>query len=392
MQSDLQQNLAQNLANVLQPIHQARGLPNECYTSEDYYKIEMERIFHHGWFAIGFTSDVKKKGDVYPVNVAGHSFLITRNGKNELRVFHNVCRHRGHILVQKPANMPLIRCPYHSWCYNHDGALKKAPHVGGVGHDSHPDFKPENAGLLPVRYAEWLGVVFVNPSGKAQEFSDYIASPKQMWQEYTDVPLFANDDSRFGFDLACNWKFAIENYCESYHLPWVHPDLNSYSKLEDHYNIEGDGCSGQGTIVYQPTLDESGRRLTELTHLSDKWSTGGEYLSVYPNLLSGVHKDHIVLVIVMPNGAGRSTERGMLFYFDEEAVGDKFQILRRRMNENWYQVFKEDVTVVEGMQLGRGTAYDGGTFSPAMDGPNHCFHQWVANKIQQGKIQNGASA
>ena len=38
--------------------------------------------------------------------------------------------------------------------------------------------------------------------------------------------------------MATNWKLAVENYCESYHLPWVHPGLNSYSRLEDHYHID----------------------------------------------------------------------------------------------------------------------------------------------------------
>jgi hypothetical protein len=46
-------------------------------------------------------------------------------------------------------------------------------------------------------------------------------------------------------------------------------------------------------------------------------------------------------------------------------------------------VFKEDIFVVEGMQKGRSARhFDGGKFSPAMDGPTHCFHQWVAGQMQ----------
>ena len=53
------------------------------------------------------------------------------------------------------------------------------------------------------------------------------------------------------------------------------------------------------------------------------------------------------------------------------------------MMENWHQVFKEDVGVVEGMQQGRASSvFDGGAFSPAMDGPSHCFHKWVAERMQ----------
>jgi hypothetical protein len=45
-------------------------------------------------------------------------------------------------------------------------------------------------------------------------------------------------------------------------------------------------------------------------------------------------------------------------------------------------VFEEDIFVVEGMQAGRAApGFDGGRFSPAMDGPTHMFHAWVAGRI-----------
>jgi len=59
-----------------------------------------------------------------------------------------------------------------------------------------------------------------------------------------DQPLYAGGGaSSFSFDVATNWKLAVENYCESYHLPWIHPELNSYSRLEDHYHIEEPGLA-----------------------------------------------------------------------------------------------------------------------------------------------------
>ena len=37
--------------------------------------------------------------------------------------------------------------------------------------------------------------------------------------------VHSNDYGYFSLDVKCNWKFAIENYCESYHLPTIHPEL-----------------------------------------------------------------------------------------------------------------------------------------------------------------------
>ncbi len=48
----------------------------------------------------------------------------------------------------------------------------------------------------------------------------------------------------------------------------------------------------------------------------------------------------------------------------------------------WREVFAEDVFVVEGMQKGRhARGFDGGKFSPVMDSPTHCFHDWVARQM-----------
>jgi choline monooxygenase len=34
------------------------------------------------------------------------------------------------------------------------------------------------------------------------------------------------------------------------------------------------------------------------------------------------------------------------------------------------------------MQKGRNSVhFDGGKFSPVMDGPTHCFHKWVAQNL-----------
>ncbi len=39
--------------------------------------------------------------------------------------------------------------------------------------------------------------------------------------------LCANDFGYFRLNAKCNWKFAIENYCESYHLHKVHLQVSN---------------------------------------------------------------------------------------------------------------------------------------------------------------------
>ena len=179
--------------------------------------------------------------------------------------------------------------------------------------------------------------------------------------------------------MNCNWKLAVENYCESYHLPWVHPGLNSYSRLEDHYNIEEPGhFSGQGTYVYRQLKGDNDAVFPDFDGLSDKWDKGAEYISAYPNVLLGVHRDHTYAIILIPEGPGKTTEHVHLFYADPNTDED----LRKRNAAQWKLVFEEDIFVVEGMQHGRNAlGFDGGRFSPAMDAPTHMFHDWVASGL-----------
>ena len=51
------------------PIEKAHGLPNECYTSSDYLRIERERIFKDKWTVIGVGSSVPNVGDAQPYNL-----------------------------------------------------------------------------------------------------------------------------------------------------------------------------------------------------------------------------------------------------------------------------------------------------------------------------------
>ncbi len=379
MQTDVEQ--------VLQPIEAARGLPNAYYTDGDVHEAEKRSVFFANWAGLGFAKDIANVGDAKPYEFLGLPLFAVRDHDGEVRVYQNTCRHRGMILIAEEIHIKgAIRCPYHSWCYALDGELKATPHVGGPGQNSHPGFDRSKLGLHEVRSHVWRDVIFINVSGDAPAFEDYAADIKQRWQEFEQPQFHAGADSSFSLEVRSNWKLAVENYCESYHLPWVHPGLNSYSRLEDHYNIVEDGrFSGQGTLVYSPMLDDSGESFGTFGGLSEKWDKAAEYLAFYPNVLFGVHRDHSFAILLEPHGVERTVERIELYYAREDDTGPQRAELRRRNSELWREVFEEDVFVVEGMQRGRhGMLYDGGAFSPVMDGPTHEFHRWIAGQFTGG--------
>lgn len=372
------------LGAVLQPVEQARGLPNRYYTDAATFEREKHAVFARNWAGIGFGADLPEPGWAAPVQFLGQPLVMVRDRSDRMRVFQNVCRHRGMILVERAGPIRgAIRCPYHSWCYDLDGALKATPHVGGPGHNSHDAIDRDALGLIEVRSHIWRDVVFVNLDGRAEPFETAHAALLARWADFDHPPASSGADSLFTLDVATNWKLAVENYCESYHLPWVHPGLNAYSRLEDHYNIEQPGAfSGQGTHVYRQLTGDKGETFRDAPDLPGKWDMAAEYIALYPNVLLGVHRDHSFAIMLEPLGPDRTIERIALSYHHADDAGPARADLRRKNMAQWKAVFEEDVFVVEGMQRGRNAAgFDGGRFSPVMDSPTLVFHQWIARQF-----------
>ena len=375
--------------NVLNPISEATGMPNQAYTSEEYFTFERDQVFGNTWVCIGFASDLLKNGYVMPLDFMNLPLLMMRNRQGEVQVFHNVCSHRGMKLVHEAGEVQgMIRCPYHSWTYDLDGNLKGTPHIGGIAKHKDDRFKCEKHGLKPLRSAVWMDMVFVNLSGNAESFEEHIAPLEQRWQQFLGEEGLGllrrvNMGGNLEIEVKSNWKLAVENYCEAYHLPWVHPSLNSYSRLEDHYNIMfAERFSGQGSLAYNLS-DTAGTHLPKFPSWPEDKLRHAEYVALFPNVLLGIQADHAFAMMIEPITANKSVEHLRVFYVGDEATKDEFAACRTATVESWRVVFGEDIGAVEGMQEGRySPGFGGGVFSPEMDVPTHFFQTWLAKQVK----------
>ena len=375
---------------VNKPISQAHGLPNECYTSKEYTLIERKKLFEDKWTVIGTASSLSKIGDAKPFDLLGLPLLIIRNKKNKIKVFHNVCSHRGVKLVNKAGNIRnVIRCPYHSWSYTSDGELVATPHIGGMNKHQSSKFEKSKSNLKEIKSYVWLDLIIVNVSGNQIPFEKYIKPLDKRWSKFwknKDRKLIkhANDFGYFKLKAKCNWKFAIENYCESYHLPWIHPGLNEYSKIDDHYHIQGlpNRFAGQGTLNYNPKFNGK-EKLPCFPNWPKNKENIAEYIALFPNVMLGIHKDHYYAYWLEPLDHENTLEHMEIYYVGEKAAKSKrFKSLRKQNHKLWEDIQKEDVDIIQRMQIGRNSnAYNGGNFSPDMDNPTHQFHQWVSTNI-----------
>tara|TARA_B100000700_G_scaffold318795_1_gene412692 strand:+ start:288 stop:1463 length:1176 start_codon:yes stop_codon:yes gene_type:complete len=375
---------------VSNSIEKAHGLPNECYLNGDYIEIERKKIFEDKWVVVGVASSLPDPGDAKPFDLLGIPLILIRDKENNIRVFHNVCSHRGYKLMQKPCNLKnVIRCPYHSWSYDFNGNLIATPHLGGMNKNEDVNFDNIKSNLKEVRSYVWLDLIMINISNNEIAFDEYIKPLEDRWEKFwtkEDQKLIhrASDYGYFLLEAKCNWKFAIENYCESYHLPWVHPGLNSYSKIDDHYHIQGlpNRFAGQGTVVYNPQFND-GKEFPSFPGWSKEKLNYAEYVALFPNVMLGIHKDHYYAYWLEPVSYNYTKEHMEIYYVGEEAAtSEKYKNLRFENYKQWHSIQSEDLNIIEGMQEGRNSPiYNGGNFSPVMDNPTHHFNKWVATNI-----------
>ena len=197
----------------------ARHLPGFLYTSPDVFAFEVENIFLKDWLCVGRVEEFENPGDFHALRIAGEPVLICRDSAGSLNAFHNLCRHRGVEVVSGRGNRKNFRCPYHAWVYDLNGKLLGAPHSKEV-----EDFDFENCGLMGVSLDTWGGYVFINLDPDCVPLGGYLDEDEVRQFAAFLKPEETRTSDKYVFEVACNWKFVIENLMDMYHVGTLHKE------------------------------------------------------------------------------------------------------------------------------------------------------------------------
>jgi phenylpropionate dioxygenase-like ring-hydroxylating dioxygenase large terminal subunit len=212
------------------PVAEASNLPPWCYVEPAFFNREIDRIFRREWLCVAREEQIAALGDYLALDVAGVPLLLVRDKAGVARAFSNTCRHRGCIVAQGTGNRKDIVCPYHSWLYALDGTLLSAPTDMGdsVGFDK-ADFN-----LIPVRLDSWGGFLFVNFSASAPDLATHLGNMPDLLRHYGCETMRIG--RRLDFDVACNWKFYVENLKDAHHVATGHASsINAYASTTKYW-------------------------------------------------------------------------------------------------------------------------------------------------------------
>lgn len=274
------------------------------------------------------------------MTVGDIAVLLTFDGE-KVHGFANVCRHRGHELLAggKAASRAAVVCPYHGWSYRLDGSLQAAPAMRGVG-----GFDPAGHGLVELPVAVWHGWVFVNATGDAPAFADYLGAMAAIIAPYQPQRLRLS--ARHEYDVAANWKLIVENYHECYHCPLIHPELCRVSPPSsgDNWDLPGVWVGGAMDLRESAeTMSLDGQSRGAFIEDADRRTV--RYAGLFPNLLVSAHPDYVLTHRLEPLATDR-TRVECCWYVPDGVVDVSYAV------EFWDVTNRQDWEVCEKVQLG----------------------------------------
>lgn len=205
-------------------------MPAPFFYDPGIFAEERERIFMRSWHLVGHVNEFAEPGRFVVQDIFEQSVIVMAGQDGTISAVHNACRHRGNRLLdaRRGKNGAVLRCQYHSWCYNLDGKLRAAPRTENLAGFDRADW-----GLKPVRMEIFAGWVFVTLDENAPPLAEITAGAEEEMRRF--LPDLDNVELVEETDVIvdANWKVIHENSIEGYHFDLSGPVHKELAALID---------------------------------------------------------------------------------------------------------------------------------------------------------------
>ena len=167
---------------------------------------------------------------------------------------------------------------------------------GGGKHDLNKE-ECHRADLVEINCALWFDWVFVNLDGEAGELSDYIAPITEKLEGYDFTDLHFTESLEFEIDA--NWKLAVENFIEPYHVFSCHPWLNDFVSMEERDPpVFKDHILSCG-YEFKENDPARGGQLPWFPNLPKEKQNRGDWYVLFPNFAFEIFPDQVDVFIAI---------------------------------------------------------------------------------------------
>jgi len=201
-------------------------LDRRVLSDEAIYQLELERIFARGWNFMCHDSQIPEPGDYFVSYIGEDQIIVVRDEEGAVHALLNTCRHRGNALCRaEQGRAKSFVCSYHGWNYALDGRLIGVPGQKTFYHD---DLDRSRLGLHRARIESYLGFYFATLAPDAPSLSDYLGETGRtgigMICANGEIEVVEGVQKNI---IDCNWKIAVDNLFDWYHVPYSHASANT---------------------------------------------------------------------------------------------------------------------------------------------------------------------
>jgi phenylpropionate dioxygenase-like ring-hydroxylating dioxygenase large terminal subunit len=193
-------------------------IPAARYTSEEFARLERERMWPFVWQFAAREEELPEAGDYVVYENAGRSYLLSRQEDGSIRAFHNVCLHRGRKLRTEDGSADQFTCPFHGFSWNKDGSFKGMPCEWDFQH-----LEAARMNLPEAEVGRWAGYVFVREMAGGPSLEEYLAPLPEHFKRWRHEECFTA--MWVGKVVPANWKVTMEAFMEAWHTVITHPQL-----------------------------------------------------------------------------------------------------------------------------------------------------------------------
>lgn len=357
-------NAIRDIVNAYRPeIHLSRAVtpPTTWYTDLRIPEIESRSVFSRSWQMAGRADQLRGTGQYVACEIAGEPLVVVRGNDGALRGFFNVCRHHAAAVMTRPeGSAENLRCPYHGWTYDLQGALLLAPEFGGV-----ENFDRAANGLVAVPTALWNNWAFVKLEPGPPSLPDFLG--KDLVERFQALGIEQLKwFERRRYTLNCNWKVFVDNYLDGgYHVPHIHGGLNSVLDYGN-YTIE---TGERFCLQSSPIAAHAAPSKTAEVRQGER----ALYYWIYPNFMINIYDGVMDTNLVIPRAVDR-TEVIFDYYFAD--ISDHARERNLASIAVSEQIQAEDVAICESVQRGLNSrSYSTGRLSLRREAGEHLFHK-----------------
>lgn len=195
-------------------------ITGDRYWARQFMELEWEHMWTRVWQIGARLAEIPEPGDYVVHNLRHESVVLVRQENGSIKAFYNVCQHRGNRLIwNTEGSVPAFTCAYHGWRYDLDGTLLEAQDP----EDFQGGTPCQRVKLKELPCDTWGGFAWYNMDVNAQPLLDFLAPMPELLANRRLEEMVRVVWRKVS--VRTNWKFASDNFNESYHLPTVHPQM-----------------------------------------------------------------------------------------------------------------------------------------------------------------------